>query len=222
MTDSGSRPPQQARSRQTTERLLTATLAVIDAKGLAGVTIPAIAASAGLSTGGVYRRFTDKDALIRAAFLQLLEASEAANVSSVPPDLFRGATLEQALQALGRALVAQYRGRTGLLKALDQFLEFQTDDAFREKAVDLIEANMRRLVETLTPFQDEIAAENSERAITFALLSATMLIEVHKLHSPLLWRRMLPLDDDLLAAEAASTMAAYLQLRQGSPVSEDR
>jgi AcrR family transcriptional regulator len=184
------------------ERLLAATLAVIEAKGLAGVTIPEIAATAGLSTGGVYRRFTDKDDLIRSAFMQLLEASQAANQTHVPPDRFEGLSLDDALRALGHVLVAQYQGHTGLLKALDQFLEVQVDEAFRERAVDLIESNMRRLVETILPFQDEIA-----------LLGAATLVEVHKLHNPLLWRRMLPLDDDALAVEAARTMAAYLGLR---------
>jgi AcrR family transcriptional regulator len=211
--DSPSRAPRQARSRQTMERLLTATLAVLEEKGLSGVTIPEIAAAAGLSTGSIYRRFIDKEALIRGAFLQLLEASQAANRASLPPNLFEGRSLNDALHVLGRALVAQYRGRTGLLKALDQFLDVQTDGAFRARAVDLIEANMRRLVETLLPFRDEIAAEDPERAIIFALLSATTLIEVHKLHTPLLWRRMLQLDEDALAGEAARTMAAYLASR---------
>ena len=115
--DSGPRPAQQARSRKTVERLLTAALAVIEEKGLAGVTIPEVAAAAGVSTGSVYRRFTDKEALIRTAFLLLLEAWLEANQASLPADKFEGRSLEAALDALARALVAQYRGRTGLLKA---------------------------------------------------------------------------------------------------------
>ena len=209
---SDSRAPQQARSRQTMERLLAATIAVIEARGLAGVTIPEIAAAAGLSTGSVYRRFADKDALIQAAFLRLMEQSQAVNAASLPPDRFKGASLDAALRALGRALVAQYQGRTGLLKALDQFLETEADAAFRTRAVDLIEANMRRLVEALLPFRDQIAADDPVRAITFALLSATTLIEAHKLHNPLLWRRMLPLGDEALGAEAARMMEACLAL----------
>lgn len=202
--------PQQARSRRTMERLLSAALAVLEERGLAGVTIPEIATEAGLSTGSIYRRFADKDALIKAAFLQLLDSAQATNQANLPPDLFQGRGLTEALRILSRALVAQYAGRTGLLKALDQYLETQTDAAFREHALDMIEANMRRLIAALLPFRDQIAANDPERAITFALLAATTVIEVHKLHTPLLWRRMLPLDDDALAAEAARTMAAYL------------
>jgi AcrR family transcriptional regulator len=192
------------------ERLLTATLVVIEEKGLAGVTIPGIAAAADVSTGSVYRRFTDKDALIRTALLRWLEASQEANRTSLPPERFHRLSLDEALRKVGRALVVQYRGRTGLLKALDQYLEVQTDAAFRERAVGLIEANTRRVIDALLPFRDRIAAADPERAITFALLSAVTVIEVHKLHDPLLWRRMLPLDDDALAEETARAMAAYL------------
>lgn len=191
------------------ERLLSATLALIEEKGLADVTIPAIAAAAGVSTGSVYRRFADKDALVRTAFLRLLAWSQEAN-RAIPPERFQGLSLDEALRVLGRGLVAQYRGRTGLLKALDRYIEIQADEAFRKLAVDIIEANIRHVIDTLLPFRDKIAAADPERAITFALLSAVTVIEVHKLHDPLLWRRMLPLDDDALAAETARMMAAYL------------
>ncbi|WP_304192491.1 TetR/AcrR family transcriptional regulator [Phenylobacterium aquaticum] len=210
MSEPDQHAPQQARSRLTMERLLSAALAVLEDRGLAGITIPEIAAEAGLSTGSIYRRFADKDALIKAAFLQLLDSAQATNQANLPPDLFQGRGLADALRILSRALVAQYAGRTGLLKALDQYLETQTDAAFRGHALDRIEANMRRLIAALLPFRDQIAAKDPERAITFALLAATTVIEVHKLHTPLLWRRMLPLDDEALAAEVARTMAAYL------------
>jgi AcrR family transcriptional regulator len=214
---SGPRAPQQARSRRTMARLLAATMAVVEEKGLAGLTIPEVAALAKMSTGSIYRRFADKDALVRTAFLQLLEAWQEANRASLPPDRFEGRSLEEALHALGRALVAQYRGRTGLLKALDQFLDNRADARFRERAAGLMEANFRRLVEALLPFRDRIAAADPERALSFALLSGMTLIEVHKLQDSLLWNRILPLDDEALAAETARAMVAYLT----APVSPD-
>ncbi len=208
-----SRAPVQARSRQTMERLLTATLAVIEENGLAGVTIPEVATAAGLSAGSVYRRFEDKEAMIRVALLRFLESSQETNQASLASDPLQALTLDQALLALCRGLVAQYRGRTGLLKALDQYLEVQADPAFRERAVSLIEANFRLIIGALIPFHDRIAAADRERSITFALLSAITLIEAQKLHNSPVWRRVLPLDDDALAAEAARGMVAYLTLR---------
>jgi AcrR family transcriptional regulator len=195
------------------ERLVAATIEVIEEKGLSGVTVPEIAAAAGVSTGSIYRRFVDKDALVGAAFLQMLETFYEANRANIPSDRFKGRSLAEALRALCRALIAQYRGRTGLMKALDQFVELHADTGFKERAVSLSEANLRLIIDALLSFKDRIAAADPERAITFALLSAITLIEVHKLHESPLWKHMLPLDDDTLAEETARTMAAYLGSR---------
>jgi AcrR family transcriptional regulator len=208
--ESDFRPPQQARSIRTQERLLVATIAVIAAKGLAGVTIPEIAEAAGVATGSIYRRFTDKEALIRAAFLQLLENSQEANRQSLLLQRLAGLSLEEALHAVTLALISQYRAHPGVLKALKQYLDGQGDADFQERAVTLIAGNTRRLVEALLPHRARIAAADPERAITFALLTASTVIEVHMLHASVIWRRMLPLDDAVLAAESARTMAAYL------------
>lgn len=192
------------------ERLLAATVSLLEEGGLAGVTIPEVAARAGVATGNVYRRFTDKDALLRAAFLKLLEASNEVNQEGLSPERLSGLTLDSALGAVSHALVAQYNGRIKLLRALDQYLEAQSGTDFSERAIDLIEANLRLLVRALAPFGDSIGAADTERAITFALLSGVTIIEAHKLYNPLLWRRMLPLDDKALAEETTRAMAAYL------------
>ena len=58
--------PKQARSEQTLRRLLDAAEELIQAKGLAGVSIPDIVRRAGSSVGGFYARFRDKHELLRA------------------------------------------------------------------------------------------------------------------------------------------------------------
>ena len=58
--------PQQARSRESTRKLLKAAAEVLGQHGLEGTTIPRIAQHAGLTPGAVYRRFPDKDALLEA------------------------------------------------------------------------------------------------------------------------------------------------------------
>jgi AcrR family transcriptional regulator len=213
-----SRLPRQARSRRTLERLLDAAVALLEEEGLVGVTIPRVAARAAVSTGNIYRRFEDKDALVRTAFLRVLDASRTANRERLDPERFAGMTLQTAAHAICRALVRQYRARPRLLKALDQFLDLQSDAAFREHATSTVADNVRMVVGLLLPFRERIASADPERAITFALLSAVTVIETHVLHSAALWTRMLPLDDEALAAEAARAMAAYLTAPEG----EDR
>ena len=71
--------PQQDRSRATAQRLLSATIRVISESGLDAATVPKIAALAEVAPASVYRRYHDKDALIRAAFLHVLEQSNANN-----------------------------------------------------------------------------------------------------------------------------------------------
>src|SRR5580704_3171584 len=68
-------PAHQARSRESLARLLKATIDVLDKDGIEGATIPRIAARAGLSPGTVYRRFPDKDALMREVCIRAFESN---------------------------------------------------------------------------------------------------------------------------------------------------
>lgn len=68
--------PVQARSQRSTDRMLDAALAILDEKGLKGLTIAAVGRRAGVSTGAIYHRFKDRSALLIAAqerFLANLE-----------------------------------------------------------------------------------------------------------------------------------------------------
>src|SRR5258708_34025121 len=65
--------PQQARSRESTRKLLKAAAEVLGQHGLEGTTIPRIAQHAGLTPGTVYRRFPDKDALLEPVAIAILE-----------------------------------------------------------------------------------------------------------------------------------------------------
>src|SRR5258708_8767059 len=65
--------PKRARSRLTVHRLLSAAEALLAHGGLDAATVPAIASAAGVSVGVVYRRFPDKDNLLRAVYDRFFE-----------------------------------------------------------------------------------------------------------------------------------------------------
>ena len=72
-TESGIRPPQQRRSRESLERVLKAGERVLTDKGYEGFTIGEVSRRAKVSIGSVYGRFDNKDALIRAIHLRMME-----------------------------------------------------------------------------------------------------------------------------------------------------
>src|SRR5436853_6436505 len=81
--------PQQARSRESTRKLLNAAAEVLGQHGVEGTTIPRIAQHAGLTPGAGYRRFPDKDALLEAVVIGILERQEQSLRIPLTPDTAR-------------------------------------------------------------------------------------------------------------------------------------
>src|SRR4029450_8312226 len=108
-------------SRESLRKLLKAATEVLGQHGVERTTIPRIAEHAGLTPGAIYRRFRDKDALIEAAILGILERQEErlkggitpAKAAKIPLDVF-------AEQIIG-GLVVTYRGHAPMLRAFRQF-----------------------------------------------------------------------------------------------------
>ncbi|TVT10387.1 TetR/AcrR family transcriptional regulator [Amycolatopsis bartoniae] len=73
----GFRPPQQARSRASLQKVLDSAEHILSTEGIDEFTVAAVAEHAGVSVGVIYRRFTGKEQLLRAVKDQLLEQLEA-------------------------------------------------------------------------------------------------------------------------------------------------
>src|SRR5579863_754282 len=81
--------PQQARSRESTRRLLKAAAEVLGQHGVEGTTIPRIAEHAGLTPGAIYRRFPDKVALLETVIIGILERQDERLRMMFTPDMAR-------------------------------------------------------------------------------------------------------------------------------------
>jgi AcrR family transcriptional regulator len=202
--------PQQERSRRTLEKLLAATAQMLEQHGLEGATIPRIAAQAGVSVGAVYRRFQDKDALFRAAFISLIEHSVEVNKRNLIPETFAGLSLESVAKALARAMVRQFRTQPGLLAALQHFLQHQPDAEFRERALEMIAGNYQRIASVLLLFRERMTLADPEQAALFAILTATTVIQARTLENDSVWQKVAPLNDADLEVEVAALIVAYL------------
>jgi AcrR family transcriptional regulator len=202
--------PQQQRSRETLARLLAAALETLEEHGLDGTTIPRVASTAGMAAANVYRRFRDKHALFRAAFLKVLELSAEANQGSRPPTA-RKRTLEGVVGEVVGAISEQYRRHPGLLRALVRFVETDRDPRFRKEAVRHVASNLAKVSEVILAFRTEIAHADPERAVLFGLLTVGTVLEARALEEVSMWRELLPIPDREMQVELTRTVVAYLR-----------
>ncbi len=79
------RQPLQARSQDSTDRMLDAAIAILDRTGLAGLTIAAVGKEAGVATGTIYHRFRDRRAVLIAAQHRFLTGLEDELLTTTAP-----------------------------------------------------------------------------------------------------------------------------------------
>jgi AcrR family transcriptional regulator len=181
------KPAKQARSRLTLHRLLSATEALLEHGGLEAATVPAIAEAAGVSVGVLYRRFPNKDALIRAVyerFFSIYGEQNRARLQTVT-------TLDRPLPATARSIVIGmtrgYRERRGLLRALTRYARTHPDAAFREAAKQMNRQTVTAIVYLLIRHRGQMTHPDPEKAIELGLLAVAatlqnILLEEETLH----------------------------------------
>ena len=217
----GAPAPQQARSRATLDRLLLATIQTLDAGGLDAAVVPAIAQRAGVAPASIYRRFRDKDALLRAAFLHVLELSQRGNRERLPGLLLRP-SLEASARRLIALVLAQYRQHPLLLRALQRFVEADGDGAFAREVRARMARNVELIVEALLPLRGEIAHRAPNKALRFAVLHAFSAAESYALERGSVWHtapRILPKE---FAAQLTRAFVAYLRHAPRRDAAPDR
>ena len=163
-------PVHQARSRESLKRLLKAAVEVLNKRGLEGATIPRIAAQAGLSPGTVYRRFPDKDALLREVCIRLLEENYRQTKELISGEQWKAMSLAEMSHRLIAITLKGHSTYRGLLRALFFFTHQHPDAAFVRKADELEWKVFRDVAELLLTRRNEIRHPDPESAVKFALL----------------------------------------------------
>ena len=160
----------QQRSQETLERLLAAAEAILESDGLQATTVASVAEEAGMSVGIVYKRFPDKDAMLRAVYERFFERSAQANAAALDPARWSAHSAAQIIDALVAGMVRGYVDRRGLLRALLQFAETHPDAHFRDRAEALRQETFRGIERLLLDRANEIRRDDRKNAIEFALL----------------------------------------------------
>lgn len=163
-------PAHQARSRDSLSRLLKATVEVLDEDGIEGATIPRIAARANVSPGTVYRRFRDKDALLREVCLRMLEDGFRQTSEFLAVERWEGKSLKEFVRSVIALTLKGQRAHRGLLRAMLFFTIQHPDAAFVRKSAELQRKTFEDLAELLLTRRGEIRHPHPELAVKFAML----------------------------------------------------
>jgi AcrR family transcriptional regulator len=140
------RTPQQARSRQTRDRIVAAAIAAFEAQGYDDTTTAAIARRAGIGVGTLYAYFPDKRKLI----LEILDGTARAMcdmvVEALAPEIWRAGSPRDHVRAAIEAVVGSRLISPGIQRILwERHLK---DPEFRDANL-AIEHRVRAAMEAL-------------------------------------------------------------------------
>ena len=169
------RTPLQTRSESSADRMLAATLALLDEGGPGAVTVAAVARAAGASNGSLYHRFGDRHGLLLAAQARALGTIEAetatafAEADTEPDD-------EQAVALLATAAIDLFVRHGGSLRAF--LVDVADSEEVRAASTDFT----HRLAGTVTGWLQQrfacgVPAAESAWRLLFALGVSRALFE---------------------------------------------
>jgi AcrR family transcriptional regulator len=205
-------PARQQRSQVTTERLLEAAESLLREGGVDAATLRAIADRAGVSVGIVYRRFRDKDTVLRAVYTRFFAGVDAANQRALASDRLRDATTPQILTAVVRGIGEGYRRHRTLVRALVLYVRSHPDPVFRKRAMALNAATYARVHRLLLERRCEIRHPKPAAAVAFGLSAMAALLQERIVFGDV---TALPVVSDReLIAEATRMLKSYLYVRQ--------
>ena len=209
-------PAHQARSRKSLARLLKATIEVLDKEGIEGATIPRIAARAGLSPGTVYRRFPDKDALMREVSIRVFESNYKQTKELVAEERWKDKSLAETARAVVDLTLNGHRSHRRLLRALLFFIWQHPDAAFVRRCDEMEWKTFQDVADLLLTKRAEMRNPHPESAVKFALLMVGIAAQGVLVlpPNPKDLSRLLPDTDVHLARELPKMVLRYLGVKE--------
>jgi AcrR family transcriptional regulator len=201
------RPPQQARSQETLDRILDAAEALVREKGFDDTPVSEIVQRAGSSVGSFYSRFPDKDALLHALFDRFHEQAIATADEALEPGRWRGAPLGEILAAVVHFLAEIYREQRGLIRAFA--IRHHVDPSYQMRRERLSHHVAAGLSALLLERRAEIGHADPERAAAFGLTLVFSTLDNTMLFGELR-SGAFALSDSDVAAELTRAYLAYL------------
>jgi AcrR family transcriptional regulator len=178
----------------------------------AGTTIPRIAKHAGLTPGAVYRRFKNKDVLLETMILQLLEDQDQLLRLSITPDMAAQMPFALLAEQFIDGMLVSYRSKASLLRAVRQFAQDRYGTPFWQRVTAIEVRTMDYGIALLVKSRGRIAHPEPRTAIGLAVVMTAGALWELVVNPPdkILWRGLIPTDDDTLRRELTRSFLSYL------------
>jgi AcrR family transcriptional regulator len=208
--------PQQERSRESWRKLQKATAEVLGQHGVEGATIPRIAQHAGLTPGAIYRRFHDKEALLEATILGILERQEERMKAALTPDKAAQIPLPLFAEQVIGGMVLSYRVNAPLLRAMRTFAQSRQGTAFYKKAGKLETRSFAHAIDLFVAHKKEIRHPDPGAAVALGMMMVSSMLYdwVVMPMDTSAWKQFLPKDDQALKRELTRAFLSYLGVEQ--------
>lgn len=170
-----------------------------------------MARRAGVSPASIYRRFTDKDGLLREVFERFFDRSIKSNEAALAPERWRCKSLESSAYTLISGMVSAYRQRRGLLRAVIAYGEQHPSAAFRRRTFELRKRSVAAIERIVLLHANEIKHPDPEGTVHFGMQLIALALK----------ERVLPasgkdgrgaLSDEELQNELSRMFLGYLRL----------
>src|SRR3954462_13048013 len=207
-SDPGVRPPQQRRSRESLERVLTAGERVLADNGYEGFTIGEVSRRAKVSVGSVYGRFDNKEALIHAIHARMMARltppGEAGAGGTDDPGEDLGAAVARGVRALAGRMGRERK----LLRAF--MVRGAVDPTIAAPGSESSRATARAFKTAVLAHEGEIGHDDPELAADIAFRMVYDVLARQVMHGPTFESECMiawgDLFDELIAA-----LLAYLR-----------
>ncbi len=203
--------PRQARSQDTQERLLSALVSLLEEKFFEQITIRDLAQHAGVSSGTIYRRFKDKDALLPVLYERLNRDMQGWSASCWAEfDRSSAKSVTEYLRHLVNEHVRFYRQHVAVLRTVYLYMRLRG-----ELSLEDVDAQRRAMYEALlAPVLSALGAEGRvaphSAQIKLLILVLISSINEYMLFGHLKPVRTLGLRDEEFVEELSHVLGRYL------------
>jgi AcrR family transcriptional regulator len=203
------KPPRQARSQETLDRLLEAAEGLLLEKPFEAITVTELARRARSSVGAFYTRFPDKEALLRCVLERFFNQAVATVSEALAPERWEDASPGEFIESALRFLIRVFHERRYLVAALSQRAMSDPELAAMGQQIGQIVA--ARIEELLAHRGESVDHEDSAAAVRLCVWLIMSAFEARSVFAPRVdW------PDGKLAAEVSALCLSYLRPEEGA------